>query len=118
MEHLVSLFGGWGRAVEPNDFYYYAILFCQRLATCRKLKGTTYVYIYIYIIFLPQQTPQKTPAPGTVDTPAAITAAPGFDGGVHAVRFIKQGLPHNIEKQLIAGADAKGMKVVLEADRR
>lgn len=57
---------------------------------------------------------EQSPTQAQADKPAAIDAAPGFYDGVHAVRFIKQGVPISIDLELTADAKAKGMKIVRE----
>ena len=41
-----------------------------------------------------------------------------FDGPMHAVRFIKQGLPAHVEQELVETATANGFKAVYAADQR
>ena len=57
---------------------------------------------------------EQSPTQAQADKPAAIGAAPGFYDGVHSVRFIKQGVPISIERELTADAKTKGMKIVRE----
>ena len=67
-------------------------------------------YILLGVNTQREQSPTQTQA----NKPAAIGAAPGFYDGVHAVRFIKQGLPLSIDRELTADAKSKGMEIVRE----